>query len=49
VELLIDLRGRARASRDFRQADWIRDALIEAGIELRDGPDGTAWEARRDA
>ena len=41
VELLIDLRGRARASRDFRQADWIRDALVEAGIELRDGPDGT--------
>ena len=49
VELLIDLRGRARASRDFRQADWIRDALIEAGIELRDGPDGTTWEVRQDA
>ena len=49
VELLIDLRGRARASRDFRQADWIRDALIEAGIELRDGPDGTDWASRQDA
>jgi len=46
VELLIDLRGRARAARDFRQADWIRDALVESGIELRDGPDGTDWAAR---
>ncbi|MCY7419832.1 MAG: hypothetical protein LH650_15330 [Chloroflexi bacterium] len=49
VELLIDLRGRARASRDFRQADWIRDALTDAGIELRDGSDGTTWGARQDA
>lgn len=49
VELLIDLRGRARAARDFRQADWIRDALVDAGIELRDGPDGTTWGARQDA
>ncbi len=49
VELLLDLRGHARASRDFRQADWIRDALGDAGIELRDGPDGTTWGARQDA
>jgi hypothetical protein len=49
VELLIDLRDRARASRDFSQADGIRDALVEAGIELRDGPEGTAWELRQDA
>ena len=49
VELLIELRGRARAARDFPGADTIRDALAAAGVELRDGADGTTWEARQDA
>ncbi len=49
VELLIELRRRARAARDFPGADTIRDALAAAGVELRDGADGTTWEARQDA
>ena len=49
IELLIELRGRARAARDFAGADVIRDVLITAGIELRDGVDGTTWEGRQGA
>ena len=49
MELLIELRGRARVSREFQQADVIRDTLTAAGIELRDGVDGTTWGARQDA
>jgi hypothetical protein len=43
VDLLVDLRDRARADRDWRRADWIRDALTDAGIELRDSADATTW------
>jgi cysteinyl-tRNA synthetase len=43
VDLLVDLRDRARADRDWRRADWIRDALTDAGIELRDSAEATTW------
>jgi cysteinyl-tRNA synthetase len=43
VDLLVDLRDRARADRDWRRADWIRDALTDAGIELRDSAESTTW------
>lgn len=46
VDLLVDLRGLARADRDWRRADWIRDALADAGIEVHDTDEGTTWEAR---
>ena len=46
VALLVELRASARAGRDFALGDRIRDVLIEAGIGLRDGPDGTTWEPR---
>jgi len=37
---LVDARERARAARDFAQADRIRDELKSRGWEVRDGPDG---------
>lgn len=43
VDQLIERRERARAARDFAQADSIRDALASAGIALEDGPDGSHW------
>lgn len=46
VDLLVDLRDRARADRDWRRADWIRDALADAGVEVRDTDEGTTWETR---
>ena len=47
LELLIGLRTDARADKDFATSDRIRDGLLAAGIELRDGPEGTVW-ARTD-
>jgi Peptidase family S51 len=43
LEPLVALRDRLRAGRDYAAADVIRDALAEAGVELRDSADGTRW------
>jgi hypothetical protein len=43
VEALLDLRTRARDARDWATADLIRDRLIAAGVEVRDGADGSTW------
>ena len=46
IEALIEAREKARAARDWSEADRIRDQLLEQGITLEDTPDGTLW--RRD-
>lgn len=43
VEALLALRARARESRDFATADLIRDRLTGAGVEVRDGAEGSSW------
>jgi len=43
VESLIQDRLDARSSKDWARADAIRDALIELGVAIKDGPDGTSW------
>lgn len=48
VEELLDLRERARASKDWSTADRIRDRLAEAGVEVRDGAAGSEWVLARD-
>ena len=47
VDDLMMQRRAARDSRDFAQADAIRDQLQEAGIVLEDGADSTAWHRGR--
>ncbi len=44
IEGLIAARLEARKSKDFAEADRIRDELSGMGIALKDGPDGTTWE-----
>jgi len=41
---LINERNLARKTRDFKKADEIRDMLKNKGIQLKDSPEGTAWE-----
>ena len=43
VELLIELRQQARANKDFKLSDHIRDQLAEKGIQLNDGKEGTTF------
>jgi cysteinyl-tRNA synthetase len=44
MALVLDLRQKARANRDFATSDLIRDRLKAAGITVKDGKDGAAWE-----
>jgi cysteinyl-tRNA synthetase len=43
----IAARKAARAAKDFKESDRIRDELLAQGIVLKDGPDGTTWEIKR--
>ncbi|GDX52790.1 hypothetical protein LBMAG27_18370 [Bacteroidota bacterium] len=43
MQLVISLRKQAREKKDFATSDIIRDELLKAGIQLKDGKDGTSW------
>ncbi|MGO2356775.1 MAG: cysteine--tRNA ligase [Mesonia sp.] len=43
VELLIELRKKARLNRDFALSDQIRDELAHLNIELKDSREGTSY------
>ena len=43
IQLLIELRNQARANKDFATSDRIRDDLQKAGIQLKDGKEGTTF------
>ncbi|MGB4861468.1 MAG: cysteine--tRNA ligase [Tepidiformaceae bacterium] len=46
IDLLVTLRTDLRAAKQWQLADSVRDGLLELGIEVKDGPEGTAWQAR---
>jgi cysteinyl-tRNA synthetase len=43
VELLINMRNQAKADKNYALSDQIRDQLLEKGIQLKDGRDGTTF------
>ena len=43
IEQLIQQRLIARANRNYSEADRIRKELLDAGVILEDGPQGTIW------
>lgn len=44
IALLIDMRNKARADKDFEQSDKIRDCLANINIKLKDTAEGTTYE-----
>jgi cysteinyl-tRNA synthetase len=47
VESLIAARNAARAAKNFKESDRIRDELANMGVVLKDSKDGTTWEVAR--
>jgi cysteinyl-tRNA synthetase len=47
VEVKIAHRNAARARKDFKESDRIRDELVAMGVVLKDSKDGTTWEIAR--
>jgi hypothetical protein len=43
VDGILELRVRMRAAGEYALADKLRDALVDAGIEVRDTPEGSIW------
>ena len=43
IEQLLGARVSARAATNWARADEIRDRLISAGVEVRDGKNGAKW------
>jgi cysteinyl-tRNA synthetase len=46
VERLLVERQEARAAKDWKRADEVRDALTQVGAEVRDTPQGTVWRPK---
>jgi cysteinyl-tRNA synthetase len=44
IQALIDARAQAKASKDFAEADRLRQTLIDMGVMLKDSAQGTQWE-----
>jgi hypothetical protein len=46
VDGVLAARLNARAAGQYRLADELRDALVKAGIDVQDSPEGTSWSLR---
>ena len=46
MNIILQLRGNAKANKDWISADLIRDELKKLNIEVRDGSDGSSWEVK---
>ena len=43
VNLILDMRVKAKQNKDFKVSDELRDKLTEAGITIKDGKEGSTW------
>jgi hypothetical protein len=44
VDRILDLRVQLRSAGEYALADKLRDALVEAGVEIHDMPAGSTWD-----
>jgi cysteinyl-tRNA synthetase len=47
IRPLLDARAAARARKDFKESDRIRDELAAMGVIIKDSKEGTTWEIAR--
>lgn len=47
VDMVLDLRAKAKAAKDWTTSDRIRDDLSAAGFEVKDTKDGVTWRLNR--
>ena len=47
VDMVLDLRAKAKAAKDWATSDQIRDALAAAGFEVKDTKDGVTWRLNK--
>ena len=47
VDMVLELRAKAKADKDWATSDKIRDRLAEAGFEIKDTKDGCVWKLNR--
>ena len=44
MDLLLDVRAKAKANKDWATSDQIRDRLAELGFAVKDTKDGATWK-----
>jgi cysteinyl-tRNA synthetase len=47
IKTLIADRAAARARKDWKESDRLRDELAKMGVVVKDTKDGTTWEIAR--
>lgn len=47
VDMVLSLRAKAKAEKDWVTSDQIRDALAQAGFEVKDTKDGVTWKLNK--
>ena len=47
VDMVLELRAKAKADKDSATSDQIRDALSDAGFEVKDTKDGVTWKLNK--
>jgi cysteinyl-tRNA synthetase len=43
MNLLLEMRAKAKANKDFTTSDLIRNELTKSGIQIKDGKEGSTW------
>jgi cysteinyl-tRNA synthetase len=47
VDMVLDLRAKAKADKDWATSDRIRNELADAGFEVKDTKDGVTWKLQK--
>jgi len=47
VDMVLALRAKAKANKDWTTSDQIRDELAAAGFEVKDTKDGVTWKLNK--